>query len=412
MKRVCKNIDICDIIVIEPFVKKCIYRHYKEPKFKFLLVKALGVSDLLYKVAVKSGCPGKYLDPFIHDLVIDIANTIRQRKLHFIPPVINIKIDRSTDKLRYIGDETAVQECVDYIAVEASKELWKKRIVLQQVSSIKKRGPIFGTRMISKYIIQDNKNEWYCKLHHLPYRKKTRYFVKIDIRKCYPSTDKNIVWKILNENIANEDLLYVWSVILQSYGEAIIAKRPNEKYTGLLIGGLPAQWLMQLVLSYIYRYAKNLHTLSGDKLVEHMVFFMDDILLIGSDRDYLLKAVEMITIYAKQVLHLDIKQDWHIVELGEGNSHIDMMGFVVYRNGKIAIRPKIFLRARRMVLRVSNGGTFKQYKRLISYKGYFDHSNSYKIKKFSTFYKHFKIASTAISIEAKERNKYESIFWS
>lgn len=410
MKKVCKNIDICDIDVIKPFVTKCIYKHCKEPKFKFLLVKALGVSELIYDVAVNSKVPGFFLDQFIHNFVIDIANTIRQRKLSFIPPVIRIKLDTSTNKIRYIGDETAVQECIDYIVVEASKELWKKRILLQQVSSIKGRGPIFGIKIIQKYIIQDNKNAWYCKYHHIPYKRKTLYFVKIDIRKCYPSTDKNIVWKILNDNICNDDLLYVWSVILHSYGDAIIAGRHNEKYTGLLIGGLPAQWLMQLVLSYIYRYAKNLHTASGEKLVEHMVFFMDDILLVGSDRNYLYTAVKMIINYAKDMLHLDVKSDWHIMKLGEGNSSIDMMGYVVHRSGKISIRPKIFLRARRMVLRTKNGGTFKQYKRLISYKGYFDHSNCYKIKNIGEFFKGFRIAATAMSIEAKEKDRYESFF--
>lgn len=409
MKRVCKNIDICDITVIEPFVRECIYKHYKEPKFKYLLVKVLGAEELFYRAVVKYNNPS-YFNPFIHNLTIDIANAIRKRTLHFIPPVIRIKLDTSTNKMRYIGDETAVQECVDYIAVRSCDELWKKRIVLQQVSSIKNRGPIFGINMISKYIVQDNKNAWYCKLHHIPYKRKTKVFVKIDIRKCYPSTDKNVVWRILNENICNDDILFVFMVILQSYGEAIIAKYPNEKYTGLLIGGLPAQWLMQLVLSYIYRYAKNLHAWNGDKLVEHMVFFMDDILLIGSDRDYLLQAIQMITVYAKEVLHLEIKDCWHIVELGENNSHIDMMGYVVYRSGKIAIRPKIFLRTRRMILRTKNGGTLKQYKRLISYKGYFDHSNCYKIKSLGEYYNSFKIASTTISMYTKAKNKYEEMY--
>lgn len=410
MKRVCKNIDVCDITTIEPFVKKCIYRHYKEPKFKYLLVKALGVSELLYKAAVKYNCPGKYLDPFIHDLTIDISNSIRQRTLHFLPPVIRIKLDTSTDKLRYIGDETAVQECLDYIAVEASEELWKKRIVLQQVSSVKGRGPIFGINLIKNYIIQDNKNAWYCKKHNIPYKRKTVYFVKIDIRKCYPSTDKNVVWRILCDNICNDDLLFIYKMILVSYGEAIIAKHPKEKYNGLLIGGLPAQWLMQLVLSYIYRYAKNLHSWNGEKLVEHMVFFMDDILLIGGNREYLLQAVKMITWYAKEFLHLDVKDCWNIVKLGEGNSHIDMMGYVVYRSGKVAIRPKIFLRTRRMYLRTKNGGTLKQYKRLISYKGYFDHSNCYKIKSIGEYYKSFKVAATAVSLATKRLNQYNATF--
>ena len=139
--------------------------------------------------------------------------------------------------------------------------------------------------------------------------------------------------------------------------------------------------------------------------------FMDDILLIGSSRENLIVAVNMITVYAKEFLHLDIKDKWHIMELGKEGCSIDMMGYVIHRSGKISIRPKIFIRARRMVLRTRYGGTMKQYKRLASYKGYFDHSNCYKIRNIGEYYKGFKIASTAISIETKERNKYESLFW-
>ena len=78
---------------------------------------------------------------------------------------------------------------------------------------------------------------------------------------------------------------------------------------------------------------------------------------------------------------------------------VDMMGYVVYRNGKVRIRAKTFIHARRMALRINRSGsaTLTQAQRLTSYKGCFLHSNCYGAWRKYKLEKAFMSAQTVIS---------------
>lgn len=71
---------------------------------------------------------------------------------------------------------------------------------------------------------------------------------------------------------------------------------------------------------------------------------------------------------------------------------IDMMGFVIYATGKVKIRARDYLRARRMMLRYERTKrmTLSQAKRLVSYKGFFKYSD------YSGDFKTFKAAQNII----------------
>lgn len=139
--------------------------------------------------------------------------------------------------------------------------------------------------------------------------------------------------------------------------------------------------------------------------VSHMVMFMDDMMLMSGNRRKLKKAVERLICYTKEKLHLEIKPTWHIKKLSL--EPIDMMGFVIHGNGKITIRAKNFIHARRMLLRQQREPlVYGQAKRLASYKGYFKYSDCRKLRKEMKLKSAFEQAQRTISdYERRKRNE-------
>lgn len=374
MKKCCKNIDIKDVNTVKPFIRECIYRHKNKKKFKKLF-KALNTNDL---------------DEAVNKLASLTTSAIRTGTVPIFAPTYCVKLDSTCLKERLIGSETAYQQVFDYIVVRSCEELWRKRIVLQQCSSVKGRGQIYGVKMIRSYIVSDNKAFEYAKSNKLHYSRKCKYFVKLDVRHCYQSINHNILMNLLRHDIKNDDILYLWETLLKSY-------KTVDGCNGLLIGALPSQWAAQFMLSFLYRYAMN------NGAVSHMVMFMDDMTLFSGNRRKLKYAVESLIKYASDILGLTIKPNWHIKKLVDCG--VDMMGYVVHANGKITIRARNFIHARRLVLRYQRTGTlsYKQAKRLVSYKGFFKYSNCRKVSQQMRMSTVFQKAQSLIG--RVERNK-------
>ena len=141
-----------------------------------------------------------------------------------------------------------------------------------------------------------------------------------------------------------------------------------------MIGALPSQWACQYLLSFLFRYAMGLHKERRGKqmkLITKSLYFMDDQIYFGRSRRDLKTAVGKITKYAADGLGLEIKPDWQIYELKR--TPLDMMGFLIHADGGITIRPRVFIRARRMAIRALRRRriSIEQARRICAYKGYF-----------------------------------------
>lgn len=376
MKKSCKNIDITNEEDIKPFIHECLKRHHRRYKFARLLHK-IGTADL---------------NEATDELARYAAWAVKTHNVPEFVPYTRERYDSTSEKRRLIGRECALQQVFDYIAVRSCAEIWRRRYALQQCSSIKHRGQIYGVKMIRGYILADIRAARYARSHRRHYTPKCKYFVKLDVRHCYQSIDRALFMELFAHDCGNDDILYLWRSLLKSYEKA-------NGCTGFLIGALPSQWAAQFILSFLYR--KGI-CLSG---VNHMVMFMDDMLLMGSNRRKLKRAAETLSRYAEAALHLQIKPNWHVKKLA--NEPIDMMGFVIRYNGKITIRAKNFIRARRMLLRQQRKPLiYSQAKRLASYKGYFKYSDCRKLRKEMKLKSAFEQAQRTISdYERRKRNE-------
>lgn len=384
------------------WVMHCIMRHKKRHDFRALLLQN-GLKKNDYYQGIATGDNSAFIEP-IKRIAAYAAESIANRHLELRPPRIRTRMDNTTGKIRQIGEESAMQQVFDYIAVFAAKEIWLRRIVPQQVSSIKGRGQIHGKNIIKGWIDSDIHATAYAKKHGLTYNNHCKYHTKLDIRKCYPTANKDIFLDLFAKDCGNDDLIWLW--------RALLATHNVGGYTGFMIGALTSQWACQFMLSFVYRHAMSLTTKRRNKpirLVSHMLLFMDDMLLVGPSRKNLKMAVRSVAKMIKTVLGWNIKETWQIQDIE--NHPIDMMGYVMHKSGKVTIRAKDFIRARRMLLRAATLETLtiEQARRMASQKGFFTNSNSSGVMKALDAKTHYRTAAEVISKYDKERAKHENL---
>lgn len=349
MKRLCKDVDITDRGLISRAVYACLKNKYKRNDVTryFSQVSCLTENQIR---CIHHRYGRKSLYPIVEIIISDLQKEIANESLSFPPIWYRDKIDGSSGKIRRIGIQNIKQQLYDYIAVEGMKPLLK-RIGEYQYASIPKRGTTKGKQVISRWI--KNRN--------------MRYFAKLDVKKCFESIDHDLLIKFLEKHIKNEKLIWLIKALISSFER------------GLSIGSYLSQYLCNLYMSILYHYIMEelYKTRRGKRvnLVRHCLIYMDDILMIGSQRRDMEKAVKQVIKKVKEV-GLEIKPNYQVKPI-DGNC-IDMMGFKIYRT-HTEIRGRIFLRVRRSFRRARKRITLRTAKKCISYYGYLKHTNSKRI---------------------------------
>lgn len=294
----------------------------------------------------------KVLYPITEIIISELQEEIIKKSISFQAIWYRDKIDGRSGKIRRIGIQNIKQQLYDYIAVEGLKPLLK-RIGEYQYASIPGRGCTKGKEVIHRWI----------------QNRKMRYFVKLDVKKCFESIDHEMLMNFLKRHVKNEKLLYLIQTLIDSFER------------GLSIGSYLSQYLCNLYMSILYHYImENLYKKRRGKrvnLVRHCLIYMDDILMIGSQKRDLKRAVGFVIQKAEKI-GLEIKDNYQIKEI-DGNA-IDMMGFKIYRT-HTEIRGRICLRVRRSFRRARKNLALRIAKKCLSYYGYLKHTNSKRFQR-------------------------------
>lgn len=295
------------------------------------------------------------------------------------------RYDPLVKKTRRIGISSMKQQCYDYIAVKVLNEMFHAKIGHYQCASLKYKGQLFGKQAIETWVRTNPR--------------KCKWVFKADVKKFYPSISHIIIGNLLKRDIKNKDILYLTLALISTYEE------------GLCIGSYLAQYLANYYLSYAYHYVTEmLYTERRGKrqnLVHHALFYMDDIILFGSNKKHLKKASIMLEEYLNKKLQLSLKPTYQLFPLD--SRPIDMMGFKIYTY-KTTVRKRIFNKANKV--NIKNKGkreiTLEDSYKIISYYGYFKHTYSKKYIKKVKLDKSLKIAKEVISNEAKSKLQREA----
>lgn len=399
MRRYCRNVDITDI----EFIKGCIWKWLKEKKSRREVQAFLSkYSPYTYReihtmIDVEDY---RFLGETVDRITADCRERILQRKLNLPPIRFRMEYDDVCRKWRKFGIQKPIHQIFDYIAVEGCMEMFCAKIGPYQMASLPERGQDAGVKAIRKWLQTDP--------NHM------RYYGKGDIRQCYPSIDHGRLKAMFARDIKNELLLWLVYELIDVFPE------------GLSIGSYFSQYACNYFLSRAYHYAgeelakvrkKRGGGTERVRLIYHELFFMDDFLFLGASKKDVEKAMEGFAAFVKSELLLEVKPDWIVRQadyIGKDGKHhgyfIDMMGRRIYRD-HVTLRRKTFKRSWRAVIRAKgylDAGRpipLMLARRVTSYAGIFDHTDSDTFERKYNLPKVRSAANKVISRYGKAENE-------
>nr|DAH47188.1 MAG TPA: hypothetical protein [Bacteriophage sp.] len=270
------------------------------------------------------------MDGLINSVVDGIQQEIISKAYVVKPIRYRQQVDKCNGKVRTIGIQDIKQQLYDYIAVYAMDELFRKKLCFYQCGALKNKGNEFGAAAIKKWI--DNLN--------------MRWAWQSDVRHYYETISKRKLKRLLKRDIDNPDILHLVFFLIDTFEG------------GLSIGSYLSQYLANYYLSYAYHYASEKimkvrkhrnRTAETTNTVAHVLFQMDDILIIARSQKNLKAAVREFCKYVNEFLGLEIKDTAKFIDLS--TEYIDILGRKISRKS-LTVRSSNFIRFRRTAKKV------------------------------------------------------------
>ena len=303
-------------------------------------------------------------NPDLDRLAMRIADEIREGRFRDTRITYFNRIEPISNKHRVIGRESVRHQIYDHVAVMALQPLFDAKVGRWQTASIPNRGTIDARRAIKRWT-RERSSKW---------------FVKLDVRKCYPSIKRDRLKAMLAKDVGDKTLLrLVFHLIDRHQGD-----------DGLNIGSYLSQWLANYYLSPAYHFAcqrltaertsRRTGEIATRRLATHVLFYMDDILLVGKGKRDLKIAARRLAKFLHDRLGLDVHPEWNCKRLDL--EPIDMVGYTFRPHGRVNIRSGLFLRARRTFNRARRRPMTEQLaRRCCSYYGYLRNSDSIQYRR-------------------------------
>lgn len=170
-------------------------------------------------------------------------------------------------------------------------------------------------------------------------KESTKYCLKLDIKKFYPSIDHDILKTLLKRKLKDPDLLNLLFEIIDSA-------------PGLPIGNYLSQYFANFYLTYFDHFVKE------ELKVKYYFRYADDLVLLSSDKDQLHKWLKEISHYLKVNLNLEVKHNYQVFPVESRG--IDFLGYVFYHT-HIRLRKTIKKNFAKMMSRNPNQQSFASY---------------------------------------------------
>ena len=233
-------------------------------------------------------------------------------------------------KLPYFPDRI-----IHHAIMNVLEPIWTRQFITDTWSSIKGRGVHRGVKRV-KAVLRDREN--------------TRYCLKMDVRKFYPSVDNTIMKQIIRRKIKDADLLWLIDEIIDSA-------------EGLPIGNYLSQFLANLYLSDFDHYVKEaLHC-------RHYFRYCDDLVILAKDKRDLHQIRLSIEQYLNERLNLEMKDNWQVFPVAARG--LDFLGYRFFHDYTL-IRKSIVKRFKR---KHAQGRTAS----IPSYWGWFKWADTYNL---------------------------------
>lgn len=185
---------------------------------------------------------------------------------------------------------------------------WALRLVIRPIlmdsigdhsyAAMKGRGSHQALAKLKQYLREDPEGTQYC--------------FKMDVRKFFPSIDKDIMMEKLERKIKDPDVLWLCREIIYGY--------PGP---GLPIGNYTSQYFANYYLASIDRHMKQIFH------CKHYLRYMDDIIVLGKSKSWLRRVKKRM----EQLLtenHLTMKSNWQIFPVEDRG--VDFVGYRTFHD--------------------------------------------------------------------------------
>lgn len=296
---------------------------------------------LAYEKARKGKCRSSGVVNFEKDLDVNIKGILTEivNETYKTPEYDTFLIH--DPKERMIFRLPFRDRVVHHAIMNVLEDVWSPIFISQSYACVKGKG-IHGALKGVRKAMLDVEN--------------TRYCLKMDIRKYYPSVDHEVLKSIIRKKIKDDRLLKLLDGIIDSA-------------PGIPIGNYLSQFFANLYLSYFD------HWLKEEKRVRYYFRYADDMIVMDSDKKVLHSLLVEIRGYLSEELKLDVKDNWQIFPIGPRG--IDFVGYVFYHD-HIRMRKSIKKNFCRRASKLNKKEmTDKEYKcMLASWLGWAKHCNS------------------------------------
>jgi len=232
--------------------------------------------------------PEKYLGNLQTMLLEKTYQTSRYRVMKVFEPK-----ERAIYKLPYYPDRIAHHAIMNVL-----QPIWDKTFIDDVYSAIPGRGLHAGLLKLRKFL----KNP-----------EGTRYCLKFDISKFYPSVDHEILLQLIEHKIKCKDTLWLLDEIIRSPGGT----------KNIPIGNYLSQYFAQIYLSPLDRWIKE------DLGMSYYVRYGDDGVILHSDRQLLKSLLVEMTSFLKERLDLMINPNSKVFPVDSAG--IDFLGYRTFR---------------------------------------------------------------------------------
>ena len=183
----------------------------------------------------------------------------------------------------------------------------------------------------------------------------TRYCLKCDVKKYYPSIDHDILKVIIRKKIKDTDLLWLLDEIIDSA-------------PGVPIGNYLSQFFANLYLAYFDHWMKK------DIKIKYYYRYCDDIVILHNDKAVLHDIQKQISDYLERKLKLTMKDNYQVFPVESRG--LDFLGYVFFHTHTL-LRKSI---KKRFAKKVSRNG-MKDIVGFAAYKGWTDHCDARHLMK-------------------------------
>jgi RNA-directed DNA polymerase len=238
---------------------------------------------------------------------------------------------REIKKLPYYPDRI-----IHHAIMQILQPIWTKSLIHDTWQSIPGRGVHKGVKRI-KEALRDKEG--------------TRYALKMDVKKYYPTIDTAIMKQVIRHKIKDVNVLWLLDEIINST-------------EGMPIGNYISQIMGNLYLNDYDHRMKELHRLP------YYYRYCDDILMLSGDKETLHRVKDDTISYLAETRNLTIKANWQIFPVDARG--IDFLGYRFFHDYTL-VRKSI---AKKFQKAAKRRTTDSYMNSVMSYLGWLQYANS------------------------------------